>query len=66
MLDRYLSVEASRTRSVYNWLEYMDPDRLAAELEQAGFLCSPAVDAVSGAAWRQDERPFALIARKRG
>ena len=65
-LDRYLIVEPSRTRSVNNWLEYMTPGRLSAELEQAGLVSSPALEAVTGAPWRDDEKLFALIARKPG
>ena len=63
-LDRYLIVEPSRTRSVHNWLEYMTPGRLSAELEQAGFASSQPLEAVSGASWRDDDMPFALIARR--
>ena len=66
VLDRYLIVEAGRTRTVYNWLEYMTPDRLSKELEQAGFVTSAVVEAVSGTPWESDDEPFALIARKRG
>lgn len=66
VLDRYLIVEASRTRTVYNWLEYMTPARLSTELGEAGFASSEAVDAVSGTPWQNDERPFSLIARKQG
>ena len=66
VLDRYLIVEAARTRTVYNWLEYMTPHRLSTELEQAGFVSSDAIDAVGGTPWRKDDRPFALVARKRG
>ena len=63
-LDRYLIVEPSRTRSICNWLEYMTPSRLSAELEQTGFVSSLALEAVSGGPWRSDDKPFALIARK--
>ena len=65
-LDRYLIVEPSRTRSVLNWMEYMTPGRLSAELEQAGFVSSQPLEAVTGTPWREDDKPFALIARKAG
>ncbi len=63
-LDRYLIVEQSRTRTVLNWLEYMTPEGLSAELAQAGFVSSQALEAVSGAPWHDGDKPFALIARK--
>ena len=64
MLDRYLIVEPSRTRRVHNWLEYMTPDGLSAELAEAGLISGQALDAVRGTPWYGGDQPFALIARK--
>ncbi len=36
-LDKYTIIEPDRTRVIYNWLKYFNPQSLTAELEEAGF-----------------------------
>lgn len=63
-LDRYLIVEAHRSFEVFNWLQYFQPQDLAGEVMAAGFEVEDPVDAVTGLAWTDPERMFALVARK--
>jgi 2-polyprenyl-3-methyl-5-hydroxy-6-metoxy-1,4-benzoquinol methylase len=37
VLDKYTIVEADRLRTVYNWLQYFDPDEIKIEFVESGF-----------------------------
>jgi len=65
VLDKYLIVEEDRTRWVHNWLQYMTPRQLSAELKQQGFLVDKARDVLTGEPWREGEDTFCLLAHKR-
>lgn len=64
VLDKYLIVEASRMRWVYNWLQYMTPDQLSGELEQQGFSVDDPRSVPTGSPWNEGEDMFCLIAHK--
>ena len=64
-LDRYLIVEPQRTRVVFNWLQYFAPEVLSEELADAGLATEAVVDALTGEAWHDAPRMFAVIARWR-
>ncbi len=62
-VDRYEIVEARRTRTFYNWLQYFDPDSLAAELAASGFAVDELVGDVAGAALDPGSHELATVAR---
>lgn len=63
-LDRYLIVEPNRRREVFNWLQYFDPDVIAAELTESGFSVEQAVDVLTGEPIQASAGEFAVIARR--
>ena len=63
-LDKYTIIEASRTRVVYNWLQYYSPDTLAGEFEENGFKIEELYADVAGSAFGPDSLEFAVIAQK--
>ena len=63
-LDRYLIVEPERTREIFNWLQYFDPEGTSRELAAAGFTVERIVDALTGEPWRGGPREFAVVARR--
>jgi len=64
VLDKYTIVEETRTRVVYNWLQYYDRDALRAEVEQSGFVVEEFVGDVAGATFDPEALEFAVIAKK--
>lgn len=63
-LDKYTIVEASRTRRVYNWLQYFSPDSLRLEFEAAGLGVNEIIGNVAGEPYDSTLTEFAVIARK--
>lgn len=63
-LDRYLIVEPGRRREVFNWLQYFDPDVVAAELTGSGFEIEQVVDVLTGEPIGPSTGEFAVIARR--
>jgi len=64
-LDKYTIVEASRTRTVYNWLQYFDPESLGGELAEHGFILEQIFGDVAGAPYDPRAHEFAVSARCR-
>jgi hypothetical protein len=64
VLDKYTIVEASRTLTVYNWLQYFNPDRLEKELVEGGFRIEMIYCDVAGSPFDPDATEFAVVARK--
>ncbi len=64
MLDKYTIVEAGRTRTVYNWLQYFAPATLEKEFKKAGFAIDGRYADVAGTAYDPDAAEFAVVARK--
>lgn len=62
-VDRYEIVEADRTRTFCNWVQYYDPESLAAELGEAGFIVAELVGDVAGASFDPSTHEFAVVAR---
>ena len=65
VLDKYTIVEAERTRTVYNWLQYFSPGSLRSELEEAGFAKPELYGDVAGAAFDETAPEFAIIGTRR-
>jgi SAM-dependent methyltransferase len=52
VLDKYTIVEAERTRTIYNWLQYFSPALLRSEFQKAGFTQHEFYGDVAGGSWR--------------
>ncbi|UCD23327.1 MAG: class I SAM-dependent methyltransferase [Gemmatimonadota bacterium] len=64
ILDKYTIVESSRTRTVYNWLQYFSTESLKAEFEENGLEVEEFMGDVAGAPFDSSAQEFAVIARK--
>ena len=64
VLDKYTLVEAARTRTVYNWLQYFSPEALEKEFTECGFSIKSLYADVAGASFNPDAEEFAVVARK--
>lgn len=64
VLDKITVVEAGRTRTVYNWLQYFTPDALAKELAAAGFTVEGLLADVAGTPFDSTAEEMAIVARK--
>ena len=63
-LDKYTIVEESRTRVVYNWMQYYSQETLRAEFQENGFELENIYLNVAGDAFDQTADEFAVVARK--
>ena len=64
VLDKYTIVEAKRTRTVYNWLQYFSPESLQSEFEKAGFTRHEFYGNVAGAPFAESASEFAIVGRR--
>lgn len=64
VLDKYTIVEADRVRTVYNWLQYFDPEDLKREFTAAGFTVENLYADVAGAPFDPEASEYAVVARK--
>ncbi|UCD00283.1 MAG: class I SAM-dependent methyltransferase [Phycisphaerales bacterium] len=64
VLDKYTLIEAARTRTVYNWLQYFSPEALEGELAECGFLTEELLSDVAGSPFDPEADQFAVIAGK--
>jgi hypothetical protein len=64
ILDKYTIVEATRTRTIYNWLQYFSPEALKAEFEECGFTVEKIYSDVAGSPFDSKSSEFAIVARK--
>ncbi len=62
-LDKYTIVEETRTRVVYNWLQYFSQDSLREEFEENGFKAVEFYSDVAGSAFSSDSPDMAVVAR---
>ncbi len=65
VLDRYDIVEAARTRTFYNWLQYFDETTLTAELGSAGFAVDQVLGDLTGTALETESRELCVVATPR-
>lgn len=65
VLDKYTLIEASRTRVVYNWLQFFSPETLEQEFEECGFTMNKFYADVAGTAFDSQMSEFAIVAQKR-
>ena len=64
VLDKYTIVEAKRTRTVYNWLQYFTIEDLEKEFVEAGFSIDGIFSDVAGTPYDRNSYEFAVIAKK--
>jgi len=62
-LDKYTILEETRTRIVYNWLQYFDREALGKEIESRGLVVEEFLGDVAGATFDPALHEFAVIAR---
>ena len=65
VLDKYTIVEAERTRTVYNWLQYFSPASLLSEFETAGFTQHELYGDVAGTPFDEAASEFAIVGRQK-
>ena len=63
-LDKYTLVEATHTRTVYNWLQYFTPETLEKELVECGFVVEEFYSDVAGSPYNPETKEFAVVAKK--
>jgi 2-polyprenyl-3-methyl-5-hydroxy-6-metoxy-1,4-benzoquinol methylase len=63
VLDKYTIFESSRTRTIYNWLQYFSPESLESELLDSGFRIENLYSDVAGSPFDPETNEFAIIAR---
>jgi len=64
VLDKHTVVEAERTRTVYNWLQYFSPEQLEKEFIEEGFSVEGFYSDVAGTPYDRKSSEFAVIANK--
>ncbi|MBN2539089.1 MAG: class I SAM-dependent methyltransferase [Deltaproteobacteria bacterium] len=64
VLDKYTLIEASRTRTVYNWLQYFSSEAIEKEFTACGFTIEKLYSDVAGLPFDRKSREIAVVARK--
>ena len=64
VLDKYMIVEGERTRTVYNWLQYYNPEQLEREFMEYGLKVDSFYSDVAGSPFNPESDEFAIVARK--
>lgn len=64
VLDKHTIVEAGRTRTVYNWLQYFSPETLAREFAECGLVVHQFLSDVAGSPFDPRSLEFAVVAGK--
>ena len=64
VLDKYTLIEADRTRTVYNWLQYFSPEELEREFVEGGFTVEERYSGVAGSPFDSETKEFAVVAKK--
>lgn len=64
VLDQFTIVEADRTRTVYNWLQYFSPRALEQEFEASGLHVAEFYADVAGSPFDPESTEFAVVVRK--
>jgi 2-polyprenyl-3-methyl-5-hydroxy-6-metoxy-1,4-benzoquinol methylase len=64
VLDKYTLIEASRTQTVYNWLQYFSPETLEREFVECGFTVEQLYSDVAGSPFDPETTEIAIVAKK--
>ena len=63
-LDKYTIIERSRSRTIYNWLQYFSPEALERDFDDCGLAVEKRYADVAGAVFDPEHAEFAVVARK--
>jgi len=64
VLDKYTIIEADRTRTIYNWLQYFSLENIEREFGESGFAVESTFSDVAGAPYDSESGEFAVIAKR--
>ena len=64
ILDKYIIIEESRKREVYNWLQCYSKDSLRNEFEENGFKAEEIYSDVAGKSFTPESTEIAIVAKK--
>jgi hypothetical protein len=64
VLDKYTVIEATRTRTVYNWLQYFTPEAIKREFVESGFTIKKLYSDVAGSPFAPETKEIAVFAKK--
>jgi len=64
ILDKYIIIEESRKREVYNWLQCYSKDSLRNEFEENGFKAEEIYSDVAGKTFTPESSEIAIVAKK--
>lgn len=64
ILDKYTLIEAERTWTVYNWLQYFSPEALEREFAECGLIIEKLYSDVAGTPFDPKANEFVVIAKK--
>jgi len=64
ILDKYTLIEALRTQTVYNWLQYFSPEALEREFVECGFTVEGFYSDVAGSQFEPETTEIAVVAKK--
>jgi hypothetical protein len=64
VLEKYTIIEAVRTRTIYNWLQYFSPETLKKEFMECGFTTDEFYSDVAGSPFGPENEEFAVVAKK--
>ena len=60
--DKYTIVEATRTREVYNWLQYFSLEALTREFAESGFTIREVFADAAGSPYEENGPEIAVVA----
>ena len=63
-LDKYTIIEQTRTRTIYNWLQYFTEEAIREEFVSHGFEVDGLYADVAGRPLKADSPEMAIVARK--
>jgi len=64
VLDKYTVIQETGTKTIYNWLQYFDPNEIGKEFERAGLKVETLLGDVAGSPFDPDADEFAVVARR--
>ena len=64
VLDKYTLIEAARTRTVYNWLQYFSTEAIEREFVECGFSVDKLYSDVAGSPFDPETTEIAVVAKR--
>ena len=66
ILGKYTIVEVSKTKAIYNWLQYFSLESIKKEFQENGFRIDECYSDVAGTPFTPDSNEFAIVVNKHG